>query len=587
MSEPTPARLSLIALRHLWPFLRRQGWLLALWLASLAASSAATLAIPKALGVMIDEGFRHGATIDHAFTLMLLVSLAFGISSAVQFWCVAYLGERVVGDLRTRLYGHLIGLDAGFHDATRSGELLSRLGTDAELLRHVLGSSLPAALSSAVACIGSAWLLIATSPRLAAWTLLAIPLAVIPVAMNSRRLAAISRNAQDRLAAANAGATESLAAADTVRAHARERHERARYAAALRRAVAAADRRIRVQALITFAAIALTYAVLLVILWRGVHGVLDHDLSFGGLGQFAAYAMVCAMSVGDLAEIWNDVQRAAGGMGRIGDLLARPPAILPPAPPVRPAPVPRPMRDGLRFERVVFHYPQRPDAPALDGFDLHVRPGETVALVGPSGAGKSTVLSLLLRFHDPSAGRIRADGIDLRAFDPADWRSALALVPQSPTLFAATVADNLRYARLDADEAALRDALRAAHALAFVDDLPQGLDTLLGERGVLLSGGQRQRIAIARAVLADAPVLLLDEATSALDAQSERAIQNALDTLMQGRTTLVVAHRLATVKKADRIVVIDRGRIVAEGTHARLLAEGGLYADLARLQLLS
>ena len=587
MPDPSPARLSLLALHHLWPFLRRQGWLLALWLASLAASSAATLAIPKALGVMIDEGFRHGATIDHAFTLMLLVSVAFGISAAVQFWSVSYLGERVVGDLRTRLYGHLIGLDAGFHDANRSGELLSRLGTDAELLRHVIGTSLPSAIGSGIAGIGSAWLLIATSPRLAAWSLLAIPLAVVPVVMNSRRLAAISRNAQDRLAEANAGATESLAAADTVRAHARERHERTRYATALRRAVAAADRRILVQALITFAAIALVFAVLLIILWRGVHGVLDHDLSVGGLGQFAAYAMVCAMSVGDLAEVWNDVQRAAGGMGRIGDLLARAPAILPPAPPAEPAPVPRPMHDGLRFEHVVFHYPQRPDAPALDGFDLHVRPGETVALVGPSGAGKSTVLSMLLRFHDPSSGRVTADGIDLRAFDPADWRSALALVPQSPTLFAATVADNLRYARLDADDAALRDALRAAHALAFVDDMPQGLDTPLGERGVRLSGGQRQRIAIARAVLANAPVLLLDEATSALDAQSERAIQDALDTLMRGRTTLIVAHRLATVKKADRIVVMDRGRIVAEGTHASLLAEGGLYADLARLQLLS
>ena len=584
MPAPTPPRVSLVALRHLWPFLRRQGWLLALWLLSLAASSAATLAVPKTLGVMIDEGFRHGATVDHAFTLMLLVSVAFGASAAAQFWCMSYLGERVVGDLRMRLYGHLIGLDAGFHDANRSGELLSRLGTDAELLRHVIGTSLPAAIGSGIAGIGSAWLLIATSPGLAAWSLIAIPLAVIPVLMNGKRIAAVARNAQDRLAEANAGATESLGAVDTVRAHARERHERARYAAALRRAVGAADRRIILQALITFVAVALVFTVLLIVLWRGVRGVIEHDLTVGGLGQFVGYAMVCAMSVGDLAEVWNDVQRAAGGMGRIGDLLARTPAILPPA---RPTPVPQPMRGELRFEDVTFHYPQRPDAPALDRFDLHVRPGETVALVGPSGAGKSTVLSLLLRFHDPSSGRVTADGVDLRAFDPAAWRGALALVPQSPTLFAATVAENLRYARLDADDAALVDALRAAHALDFVDALPQGLETTLGERGVLLSGGQRQRIAIARAVLADAPVLLLDEATSALDAQSERAIQDALDSLMHGRTTLVVAHRLATVKKADRIVVMDRGRIVAEGTHASLLAEGGLYADLARLQLLS
>ncbi|MBW8850036.1 MAG: ATP-binding cassette domain-containing protein [Xanthomonadales bacterium] len=582
---PTPPpRLALLVLRNLWPFLRRQGWLLALWLATLAASGAATLILPHAFGRMLDAGFQRGDVADRAFGLMFCAAIAYAVSSAAQFWSMTYLGERVVADLRTRLYAHLIGLDAGFHDGVRSGELLSRLGSDAELLRQLVGSALPVALGSAIAVVGGLSMLIVTSPELAAWSLLVLPLSAIPVMINGKRLARIARDAQDRVAEANARAAETLAAADTVRAHAREAHERGRYADALRRAVRAADRRIVVQALITFAATALVFGVLLTVLWRGVRGVVDHDLTVGGLGQFVGYAMLCGLSFGQLIEIWNDVQRAAGGMGRIRELLERTPAILPPA---RPEPLPRPLRGALRFESVGFRYPSRPGHAALDGFDLQIAPGERVALVGPSGAGKSTVLSLLLRFHDPAAGRVLADGVDLRRFDPAAWRGAVALVPQAPTLFAATVAENLRYARLDADDDALRDALRTANALDFVEVLPQGLDTPLGERGVLLSGGQRQRIAIARAVLADAPVLLLDEATSALDAQSERAIQEALDTLMRGRTTVVVAHRLATVKKADRIVVMDRGGIVAEGTHATLLAQGGLYAELANLQFLS
>ena len=582
---PTPPpRLALLVLRNLWPFLRRQGWLLALWLATLAASGAATLILPHAFGRMLDAGFQRGDVADRAFGLMFCAAIAYAVGSAAQFWSMTYLGERVVADLRTRLYAHLIGLDAGFHDGVRSGELLSRLGSDAELLRQLVGSALPVALGSAIAVVGGLSMLIVTSPELAAWSLLVLPLSAIPVMINGKRLARIARDAQDRVAEANARAAETLAAADTVRAHAREAHERGRYADALRRAVRAADRRIVVQALITFAATALVFGVLLTVLWRGVRGVVDHDLTVGGLGQFVGYAMLCGLSFGQLIEIWNDVQRAAGGMGRIRELLERTPAILPPA---RPEALPRPLRGALRFESVEFRYPSRPGHAALDGFDLQIAPGERVALVGPSGAGKSTVLSLLLRFHDPGAGRVLADGVDLRRFDPAVWRGAVALVPQAPTLFAATVAENLRYARLDADDDALRDALRTANALDFVEALPQGLDTPLGERGVLLSGGQRQRIAIARAVLADAPVLLLDEATSALDAQSERAIQEALDTLMRGRTTVVVAHRLATVKKADRIVVMDRGGIVAEGTHATLLAQGGLYAELANLQFLS
>ena len=583
MSTPTPTPPRIASLRTLWPFLRRQCGLFVAWLLALAAASAATLAMPMAVKVMIDQGFASAAMVDRAFLLMLAAILAYAVAGAVQYWFVSLLGERVVADLRSRLYGHLIGLDPAFHDRNRSGELVSRLGSDAELLRNVVGVTLPSLIGSGIAMIGSLAMLVATSPKLAAWALLALPLTAVPVLMNGKRLARVARTAQDRIGDANALAVEALGAMDTVRAHARESHERGRFASALKLAIAAADRRIRIQAVITFVAIALVFNILLVVLWQGVRAVHTGDISVGDLGQFMAYAAICATAFGSLAEIWNDVQRAAGGMGRIDELLSEAPSIR--APP-NPAPLPRPLRGKLRFEEVGFHYPQRTDTPALQDFDLCVRPGETVALVGPSGAGKSTVLSLLLRFHDPSQGRISVDGVDLRTLDPLAWRDAVALVPQQPTIFAASVADNLRYGRLDADDHALADALRAAHAADFVAELPQGVDTQLGERGARLSGGQRQRIAIARALLKNAPILLLDEATSALDAQSEHAIQLALETLMRGRTTLVIAHRLATVQKADRIVVLDRGRIVAEGTHAQLLAEGGLYADLAKLQLL-
>ncbi len=583
MSTPAPTPPRIASLRTLWPFLCRQGGLFVAWLLALAAASVATLALPMAVKVMLDQGFASAAMVDRAFLLMLAAILAYAVAGAVQYWFVSLLGERVVADLRTRLYGHLIGLDLAFHDRNRSGELVSRLGSDAELLRNVVGVTLPSMIGSGIAMVGSLTMLVATSPTLAAWALLALPLTAVPVLMNGKRLARVARTAQDRIGDANALAVEALGAMDTVRAHARESHERGRFASALELAIAAADRRIRIQAVITFFAIALVFSILLVVLWQGVRAVHTGDISVGDLGQFMAYAAICATAFGSLAEIWNDVQRAAGGMGRIDELLAEAPAIRAPA---DPTPLPRPLRGELCFDEVSFRYPQRTDTPALQGFDLRFRPGETVALVGPSGAGKSTVLSLLLRFHDPSQGGISVDGVDLRTLDPLAWRDAVALVPQQPTIFAASVADNLRYGRLDADDDALADALRAAHAADFVAELPQGIHTLLGERGTRLSGGQRQRIAIARALLKNAPILLLDEATSALDAQSEHAIQLALEVLMRGRTTLVVAHRLATVQKADRIVVLDRGCIVAQGTHAQLLAEGGLYADLAKLQLL-
>ncbi len=584
---PAPAATSAKApvgtLRALWPFVRAHRGLFVAWLAALACSSAATLSLPVAFRRMIDQGFGSGANIDRAFLFLFAVALALALATAARFYFVSLLGERVVADMRERLYAHLLDLDAAFFDRNRSGELVSRLTADAELLRSVVGSSMSVALRSTVTVVGSIAMLFVTSPHLAGYALIGIPLAVLPIAIGGRRLQKMSRASQDRVADANMLATEVLGAVRTVQAHAREPYERGRFASALRAAVATAKRRIGAQAVVTALAIVLIFGAITLVLWSGAHDVAAGRMSAGTLGQFVLYALIGGGSVGALAEVWNELQRAAGGMGRIAELLEQAPAVVPPA---APRALPAPVRGAIAFEDVTFHYPMRPDLPALEHFDLRVAPGETVALVGPSGAGKSTVFAMLLRFHDPQSGRIALDGVDVRDVDPAALRGAIALVPQAPTIFAASATDNIRYGRLDADDAAVRAAARSAEAEGFLDALPEGFASELGERGARLSGGQQQRVAIARALLKDAPVLLLDEATSALDAQSERAVQHALENLMHGRTTLVVAHRLATVLKADRIVVMDRGRIVAEGTHHALMAQGGLYSELAKLQFL-
>ncbi|HDS1125274.1 TPA: ABC transporter transmembrane domain-containing protein [Stenotrophomonas maltophilia] len=579
----TPPLRRLGSLRTLWPFVRRHSGLFTAWLLALAVSSAATLSLPPAVKQMIDHGFSSGGQINRAFALLMLVAVVMALGTAARFYFVSLLGEKVVADLRSQLYAHLIQLGAGFHDRSRSGELVSRLTADTELLRSVVGSTMSVALRSSVTVVGSLAMLFVTSPRLAAWSLLGIPLAVLPIIIGARKLRTVARNSQDRIADANSLASETLGAVRTVQAHAREPYERGRFDHALGDAIKAARRRIGAQSLVTASAILLVFGAIVGVLWLGAHDVIDGRLSAGTLGQFVLYALIGGGSVGALAEVWNELQRAAGGMGRIGELLQEDIEIRAPA---QPHALPQLLRGEIQFDDVVFHYPQRPDQAALDHFSLHVQPGETVALVGPSGAGKSTVLSMLLRFHDPASGRVCVDGVDVRQADPAELRAQLALVPQQPTLFAASARENIRYGRLQASDDEVEQAARAAEADGFLRALPQGYDSELGERGARLSGGQQQRVAIARALLKDAPILLLDEATSALDAQSEYSVQQALERLMAGRTTLVIAHRLATVLKADRIVVMDQGRIVAEGTHAQLLAEGGLYAELARLQFI-
>ncbi|HET7127322.1 MAG TPA: ABC transporter transmembrane domain-containing protein [Lysobacter sp.] len=584
----TPAtrqRAPIGSLRALWPFVRRHMGLFSGWLLALAVSSSASLSLPVAFRTMIDHGFSNGSAsnIDRAFLLLFAVALVLALGTATRFFFVSLLGERVVADLRKQLYAHLIGLDAEFHDRNRSGELVSRLTADVELIRNIVGSVMSIALRSSITAIGALVMLFVTSPRLAAWALVGIPVAVVPVIAGARIIRKIARNSQDRVADANALATETLGAVRTVQAHAREQYERGRFAEAVANTVATARRRIGAQSLMTGTTITLFFGAITLVLWSGAHDVIAGRMSAGTLIQFVLYALFGGGSVAALAEVWNELQKAAGGMGRINELLVETPGVVAPATPV---PLPQPLRGDIALENVTFRYPQRPDLPALDDFSLRVSPGETVALVGPSGAGKSTVFSLLLRFHDPQSGRVLVDGLDVRTLDPAQLREAIALVPQSPTLFAASARDNIRYGRLEAGDDEVRSAAAAAEADDFIDALPKGFDEELGERGARLSGGQQQRIAIARALLKDAPILLLDEATSALDAQSERAVQAALEHLMRGRTTLVIAHRLATVLKADRIVVMDRGRIVAEGTHDALMAQGGLYAELAKLQFL-
>jgi len=584
-NDPKPRR-RIGSLRLLWPFIKPHRALALGWVVFLAVSSSATLVLPMAVRHMIDHGFRNSsiAAINTSFLGLFAVALVMAFATAARYYCITLLGERTLAALRAKLYAHVIRLDVGFFERNRVGELISRLGTDTEVVQALVGSGISVALRSAVMLVGATVAMIWTSPRLAGLTALVIPAVVLPILIFGRRVQKLSRASQDRLADAAAVANETLNAAPAVKAYAREDIESDRYGTAIERALATARRRIGMRTGLTAAVIVLFFGAITLVLWVGARDVLAGNLDAGVLAQFVVYAMLSGGSMMGLSDVWGDVLRAAGAMERIGELFNEEATI---ANPPHPQALPQPVRGALRFEDVEFHYPTRPDAPALHSFNLDIRPGETVALVGPSGAGKSTVFALLLRFYDPQRGRIRFDGIDLRAMTLPELRGAIALVPQETVIFGGTAADNIRFGRQSATDEEVRAAARAAEAHDFIQMLPDSYEAELGERGVRLSGGQRQRIAIARAILRNAPLLLLDEATSSLDAQSEAAIQQALERLEKGRTTLVIAHRLATVQRADRIVVMDGGRIVAQGTHESLLAEGGLYAELARLQFVA
>ena len=576
-------RAPLGSLRPLIPFAAvYRGRILAAFL-SLLAASGATLIVPIALRRVIDHGFspEGQGVIDTYFAALIGVVAVLAVSSGARYYTVVTLGERVVADLRTAVFRRLTQLDPAFFDRSLSGEIISRLTADATQVKVVFGVSISILLRNAFLFSGAVVMMVITSPRLSILVLGAIPLIVFPLILSGRGVRRRSRAAQDRLADASAYAAEAVNAIRTMQAFGMGRTTAARFADASENAYGAARDSIQARALLTGVAIFLISASVVGVMWYGAQGVLAGTMTAGQLSQFVLYAVFGASALGQLSEVYGELAQAAGAAERLGEILAAEPVIRAPADPL---PLPVPPKGAVAFESVRFLYPTRPEHPSLDGISFTIAPGERVALVGPSGAGKTTVLQLLLRFYDPQSGTIRVDGVDIARADPDALRERLSLVPQDPTVFSGSVLENIRYGRPQATETEVRRAAELAHADGFIQALPQGYATAVGERGVTLSGGQRQRVAIARAILKDAPILLLDEATSALDAESERAVQTALDTLMRGRTTLVIAHRLATIRKADRILVLDGGRIVESGTHESLLAQGALYAQLAALQ---
>ncbi len=576
-------RASLRALLPLVPYVARHKAWIGAALMALVVASAATLTVPVAVRRMIDFGFSaEGAgLIDTYFGAMIAVVGVLAVASGCRYFLVMTLGERVVADLRADVFAHLASLDAAFYDTAKTGELVSRLTADTTQMRSAFGSSASIALRNLVMFVGAIGMMIYTSPKLSALVLVAIPVIVLPLVASGRMVRARSRAAQDTLADASAFASENIGAMRTVQAFVAEKATVARFSAAVENAYRAARDATGARAILTSVGIFLAFASVVAVLWLGAQDVLAGRITGGLLSQFVLSAVLGASALGHLSEVWSELSAAAGAAGRIAEILETKPAISTPASPVA---LPSPARGEIVFDNVSFAYPTRLRDRVVNGLSFSVKPGETLAIVGPSGAGKSTVFQLLMRFYDVTDGRVLVDGIDVKIADPAALRGRMALVPQDPVIFGSSVADNIRFSRPDASDADMKNAAERAAASEFIESMPGGYATLIGERGVTLSGGQRQRLAIARAILKNAPVLLLDEATSALDAENETLVQKALDNVVKGRTTIVIAHRLATILSADRILVMDEGRVVEEGTHATLVAKDGLYARLARLQ---
>ncbi len=574
---------SLKPLSRLLPYLFQYRLQIGFAFVFLIMAAASTLVVPVAVRRVIDNGFsgENAGFVDQYFSVMLLVVAVLAISSAGRYYCVTWIGERVVADLRDRVFSHLLDLSPSFYDTAQSGEVLARLTADTTQVKNVFGSTVSVALRNLVMLVGAIAMLIATSLKLSGMVLLVIPLIVLPMVFFGRKVRKLSRRAQDTLAASAALAQESLYSVQAVQAFGQEPRIAKTFNSATQQAFDAAAARAKGRAFLTAAIIFLAFGAIIGILWYGAQEVLSGAMSPGTLGQFLLYAAFAAGAMGSLSEVWGELQLAAGAAERLSELLDTERDIREPESPVSLA---SPARGAVRFDKVSFSYPSRPDDQVLNGLSFSVKPGETVAIVGPSGAGKSTLFALILRFYDPQSGLVRFDGVDIGDLSLAELRASIALVPQDTVIFSASVLDNIRFSRPGATDSEVMDAAKLARVDEFADRLTGGFATQVGERGVTLSGGQRQRIAIARAVLRDSPLLLLDEATSALDAESEQYVQAAFEDLMQHRTTLVIAHRLATVRNADRIIVLDKGSVVAQGSHAQLLKKGGLYARLAKLQ---
>ncbi|HDY94602.1 hypothetical protein LCGC14_0186220 [marine sediment metagenome] len=570
------------ALRALLPFLAPYRGLMIAAILALVLTAMISLTLPLAVRRVIDTfGSGEAELLDQYFVAALIIAGLLAVGTGLRYALVTRFGERVVADIRKAVFDRVISMSPAFYENLMTGEVLSRITTDTTLILSVIGSSMSIALRNMLIVIGGLVLMLFTSAKLTAMVLLIVPVVIVPILVLGRRLRVLSRENQDWIAASSGNASESLGAVQTVQAFTNEAASQAQFGQMTEASFDAAQRRIKTRALMTIIVIFLVFAGVVGVLWMGARDVRADQMSAGALVQFVIYAVMVAGGVAALSEIWGELQRAAGATERLVELLRTQDTVQDPETDIA---LPTPVAGRIAFENVHFTYPARPDVQALDGINLSINPGETVAFVGPSGAGKTTIIQLILRFYDPASGRITLDGVDLRDVSRAVFRQSVALVPQDPVIFAASARENIRFGRPDATDAEITAAAEAAAAHGFITALPDGYDSYLGERGVMLSGGQKQRIAIARAILRDAPVLLLDEATSALDAESERAVQSAVDRLSADRTTLIVAHRLATVKKADRIVVLEAGQIVDMGTHDELVTKGGLYARLARLQ---